>query len=73
MRFKTQNVFSFGFSLIIFISCTNGNYNDNDTGPAPFPQPKTYPINTDGGYITNTLTGDTIQPLINSLGILLYR
>jgi ligand-binding sensor domain-containing protein len=41
---------------------------ENDTPPVLYPQPKTVDLKIGEGYAVNTVTGDTIQPLINSLG-----
>jgi len=36
--------------------------------PPLYPAPQTVALNTEGGYIINPVTGDSIQPLVNSFG-----
>ena len=36
--------------------------------PPLYPAPQTVALNTEEGYIINPVTGDSIQPIINSLG-----
>ena len=36
--------------------------------PPLYPAPQTVALNTDEGYIINPVTGDSIQPIINSMG-----
>jgi ligand-binding sensor domain-containing protein/serine phosphatase RsbU (regulator of sigma subunit) len=49
---------------ILFLAACMGN-NETETKPAPlYPQPQTIATNIEGGYTTNTLTGDTIHPII---------
>jgi hypothetical protein len=49
---------------ILFLAACMGN-NETETKPAPlYPQPQTIAANIEGGYTTNTVTGDTIQPII---------
>lgn len=62
-----KKLFHFFVFSLFAQACTQSN-NIDEQGPASFPQPKTYPLNKDGGYVTNTVNGDTIQPLINSFG-----
>ncbi|MFT6167695.1 MAG: serine phosphatase RsbU (regulator of sigma subunit)/streptogramin lyase [Vicingaceae bacterium] len=43
--------------------------NETETKPAPlYPQPKVIAANIEGDYMTNTITGDTIQPIITESG-----
>ena len=53
--------------LLFLVACTNNKLEQESPLPL-FPQPKTIKANPEGGYVTNVVTGDTIQPLINSLG-----
>jgi ligand-binding sensor domain-containing protein/serine phosphatase RsbU (regulator of sigma subunit) len=53
---------------ILFLAACMGN-NETETKPAPlYPQPQTIAANIEGGYTTNTITGDTIQPIILESG-----
>ncbi len=52
----------------IFASCGKNNSTQEKPGPALFPQPKSYSLNTKEGYKINPVTGDSIKPIINSLG-----
>ena len=52
----------------IFASCGKNNSTQEKPGPALFPQPKSYALNTKEGYKVNPVTGDSIKPIINSLG-----
>ena len=36
--------------------------------PPLYPAPQTIAVNTEGGYIINPVTGDSIQPIVNSMG-----
>jgi len=49
--------------LLIATSCSDSSKHQ-DVPPPLFPQPQTVALNTNGGYITNAVTGDTIQPII---------
>ncbi len=54
--------------ICLFAGC-NMIPEDDGTAPPPlFPQPKSVEANPEGGHAVNPVTGDTIQPLINSLG-----
>ncbi len=60
--------FPYLFFVFLLVACT---YNDTkeSSGPPPlFSIPKTVEVNTNTGYTLNTLTGDSIQPVINSFG-----
>jgi ligand-binding sensor domain-containing protein/serine phosphatase RsbU (regulator of sigma subunit) len=53
--------------ILCLVACT-GNKN-SDENPAPlYPQPQTIKFNNDEGYTLNTVTGDTIQPIILESG-----
>jgi len=57
------------FSLILLISsCNSIRQEVSDDVTHLYPTPKTVELNLSGGYIINALTGDTIQPVINSSG-----
>ncbi len=50
--------------LILLAAC-NHSPKDDGTAPAPlFPQPKAIEANPEGGYLINTVTGDSIKPII---------
>jgi len=53
--------------LSLLLSCSQQE-TANDTPSSLFPSPKEVVLNVSGGYTTNVITGDTIQPHINSLG-----
>ena len=48
--------------------CNSEKQNIADKLVPLYPATKTYELNTDEGYSTNTLTGDSILPIINSFG-----
>ena len=55
--------------IIIFLTYCNSEKQSITDSFAPLnPAPITFDLNTDVGYSTNTLTGDSILPIINSLG-----
>lgn len=57
------------FSLLIFLAGCKENSNQAIEKDLPlFPDPITVALNTTGGYAINKITGDSIKPLINSLG-----
>jgi ligand-binding sensor domain-containing protein/signal transduction histidine kinase len=50
--------------LLFFIACT-GTTSDEGTSPSPFwVDPISFEANVNGGYSTNTLTGDIILPIV---------
>ncbi|MCH2236186.1 MAG: SpoIIE family protein phosphatase [Crocinitomicaceae bacterium] len=52
----------------LFLAACTGN-KETETTPGPlYPQPKTIELNNDKGYTLNTLTGDTIHPIITESG-----
>ncbi len=54
--------------LFLLAACSSDQQNTSDQMVPLFPAPKTVPLNTDEGYVLNTVTGDSIKPLINSFG-----
>ncbi len=48
--------------------CNSEKQNTTDTLPPLNPTPIAFELNTKEGYATNTLTGDSILPIINSFG-----
>jgi len=54
---------------LLFLAACTGTPKDDGTSPAPlFPHPQNIAANPEGGYVVNPVTGDSLQPLINSLG-----
>ena len=54
---------------LLFLAACTGTPKDDGTSPAPlFPHPQSIVANPEGGYVVNPVTGDSLQPLINSLG-----
>ncbi len=57
------------FFLFIFLAGCKNNTDQTVEKDLPlFSEPLTVPLNLSGGYAVNLLTGDSILPLINSLG-----
>jgi ligand-binding sensor domain-containing protein/serine phosphatase RsbU (regulator of sigma subunit) len=59
------------FLIILFFAVTACNRSPKDDGTAPlplYPQPQSIEAKPNGGYAVNMVTGDTIQPLVNTLG-----
>ncbi len=55
--------------IIMFLACCNSEKPGITNNMTPLnPAPKTFDLNTSEGYTTNTLTGDSILPIINSFG-----
>ena len=54
--------------LLLFSSCNDKKQSVYDEMPPLYPAPQSVPLNIEEGYITNQVTGDSIQPIINSLG-----
>ena len=52
------------FILILLLASCTGNTKSNTSPPPLFPQPQKVKLNTDGGYSINTLSGDSITPII---------
>ena len=61
---------TFAYLSIIFLlgSCISDKQSTDDEMPILHPAPQTVALNTEDGYIINPVSGDSIQPLINSLG-----
>ena len=53
---------------MLLASCQSKQQNSSNDIAALYPAPKQIAVNTKEGYIINPLTGDSIQPIINSLG-----
>ena len=59
------------FLIILLFAVTACNRSPKDDGTAPlplYPQPQSIEAKPNGGYAVNMVTGDTIQPLVNTLG-----
>jgi hypothetical protein len=54
--------------IIFLVGCNRTNEHANDNPPPLFPEPLTIPLKMDSGYRINQVTGDSIHPIINSLG-----
>ena len=57
------------FVILIFIyGCGENTRQDNNERQSLYSEPVIIPLNVSGGYKINQFTGDSIKPLINSLG-----
>jgi serine phosphatase RsbU (regulator of sigma subunit)/sugar lactone lactonase YvrE len=65
---KSLHLLSVLVLLTAVISCNRTPKDDGTTPPPLFPQAKSMEANPKGGYTLNSVTGDTIKPLVNSLG-----
>ncbi|MEN8121872.1 MAG: two-component regulator propeller domain-containing protein, partial [Bacteroidota bacterium] len=54
--------------ITIFLIACNQQKTDTDETPRLYPEPITVKLNTEEGYSINQLTGDSIEPIINSFG-----
>ncbi len=54
--------------ILSFVSCNSDKQSALDEMASLHPAPKIVALNTKEGYIINPVTGDSIQPIINSLG-----
>ncbi len=54
--------------VLLTLACERPLDKSSDAMPSLYSQPITVPINLDSGYDINPFTGDSIRPLINSLG-----
>ncbi len=52
----------------MLLAACDGNIESNKSPGPLYPQPKTVELNTDGGYILNTVTGDSIKPISTKSG-----
>jgi ligand-binding sensor domain-containing protein/serine phosphatase RsbU (regulator of sigma subunit) len=63
-----RNLVLISFFFLLIFSCNKNNSTNEENGPALFPQPKSYSLNTKEGYKINPVTGDSVKPILNSLG-----
>ncbi len=54
--------------ILLLASCNRDKQRASDEMAPLYPAPLTVALNTEEGYIINPLTGDSIQPIINSYG-----
>ncbi len=54
--------------IFLFSSCNSDKQGSADVMPPLYAAPQTIAVNTEPGYEINPITGDSIQPIINSLG-----
>ena len=54
--------------ILLIASCTGNQQSELHKVASLNPIPRVVPINCQGGYSVNPLTGDSIQPIINSMG-----
>jgi len=54
--------------ILFFAFCKSDIQSNPDEMPPLYPAPLTVALNTDEGYFINPLTGNNIQPIVNSLG-----
>ncbi len=52
----------------LIVSCNSNKQDPEDEMPALYPAPKSVKLNLQEGYVINPVTGDSIQPIINSFG-----
>ncbi len=72
---STIRIICYNSSIILFltmalllVSCNRNKQVSEEEMPPLYPSPVPIRLNTEEGYIINRITGDSIQPLINSLG-----
>ena len=53
---------------LLLTSCSNNKKSATDDMPPLYPTPLMVALNIEEGYIINPVTGDSIQPIINSFG-----
>jgi len=63
-----KEAFTYFTIILLLASCNSDKQSASDEMPSLYLAPQTVALNTEEGYIINQVTGDTIQPLINSLG-----
>jgi hypothetical protein len=56
------------FTILLLASCSGDKKSTSDEMPPLYSVPQTVAYNTDEGYSINPVTGDSIQPIINSFG-----
>jgi hypothetical protein len=54
--------------ILLFSSCNRDKQISADEMPLLYPHPLTVKFNPEGGYTIHPISGDSIQPLINSMG-----
>ncbi len=64
---KVYYIFVIAIVAVSVFSCGR-LHNENTSPEALFPVPESHDLNLSEGYIINPVTGDSIKPLINSLG-----
>jgi hypothetical protein len=63
-----KNTFAYLSIILLLASCNREQQSASDEMVSLYPAPQTIAVNTEEGYIINPLTGDSIQPIVNSLG-----
>ncbi len=53
---------------MLLVSCNSKQQSASDDIASLYPAPQTVAVNTKEGYLINPLTGDSIQPIVNSFG-----
>lgn len=64
--------FLYSFLIALFAGCTRYDSTDNNMPQALYAEPLVVPLNLNEGYKINQLTGDSIGPLLNSLGRVIH-
>lgn len=67
-RIKLRDAFAFLTFILLISSCNSEKGSVSEEMPLLYSAPISVPLNTEEGYVLNQLTGDSIQPLINSSG-----
>ena len=67
-NWHVKNNFCLYLIILIIQGCTNSNNSLTDKEIGPSCQPKSFPLNNNGGYNFNVVTGGAIHPLINVIG-----
>jgi len=63
-----KNTFTYLSIITILVSCNGEQQSVSDEMVSLYPAPQTIAANTKEGYIISPFTGDSIQPIVNSLG-----
>ncbi|MCE2973099.1 MAG: hypothetical protein LW852_06590, partial [Sediminibacterium sp.] len=58
----------FFYFLLLFYGCKNTSEKSVEENLDLYPKPIIVSLNTSSGYLVNTITGDSIKPLINTMG-----